>query len=254
MKNRRFLWSAIAALLCFLAGGALLLAGRALLFAALVLLGLGCLLAVLALSFRVKRRVVGRRIRRALLVLVALGGFLFGLLEGLILTFSCGTAPEQEPDAVVILGAALWEGEPSPVLTSRIAAGAEWLLEHPDVPVVVSGGVDTGETRSEAAVMAEELERRGVAPERIYLEERATNTVENLTYSVLVLEENDISFNSLLIVSSAPHLARVRLLASRCGLSADTLAAAVPGGWSYNAYLYLREGAALVKSFLFDHP
>lgn len=140
------------------------------------------------------------------------------------------------------------------MLTNRIAAGAKWLLEHPDVPVVVSGGVDSGETRSEAAAMAEALETYGIAPERIYLEEASTNTMENLNYSTAVLKENGIPFDSLLIVSSAPHLARVHLLASRCGLAVDTLAAGVPGGWVYKSYLYLREGAALVKSFLFDHP
>lgn len=246
----------IAALgaLCLLAGMAVFTAGgRPMLFGALALAGAGCVLLVLALSFHFGGK-AGRRLRRVLLGVVAAGVLAFGALEGVVLCGAQSTLSDAEPDAVVILGAAVWDGEPSPVLNRRIAAGAAWLAEHPDVPVVVTGGVDTGETVSEAAVMAAALEDYGIDSDRIYLEEQATNTLENLTCSIALLEEVGLSSEQLLVVSSAPHLARVRLLAGRCGVNADCLAASVPGGIEYRAYLYLREAAALVKSFFVDFP
>ncbi len=241
--------------LCLLAGAGVFAAGgRPMLFGALALAGAGCVLLVLALSFHFGGK-AGRRLRRGLLGLVVAGVLAFGALEGVVLCGAQSTLSDTEPDAVVILGAAVWDGEPSPVLKRRISAGAAWLAEHPDVPVVVTGGVDTGETVSEAAVMAAALEEDyGIDPDRIYLEEQATNTLENLTCSIALLEEAGVSSEQLLVVSSAPHLARVRLLAGRCGVNADCLAASVPGGIEYRAYLYLREAAALVKSFFVDFP
>ncbi|MCD8142971.1 MAG: YdcF family protein [Clostridiales bacterium] len=240
--------------MCLLAGMAVFTAGgRPMLFGALALAGIGCVLLVLALSFHFGGK-AGRRLRRVLLGVVAAGVLAFGALEGVVLCGAQSTLSDTEPDAVVILGAAVWDGEPSPVLKRRISAGAAWLAEHPDVPVVVTGGVDTGETVSEAAVMAAALEDYGIDPDRIYLEEQATNTLENLTCSIALLEEAGLPAEHLLVVSSAPHLARVRLLAGRCGVNADCLAASVPGGIEYRAYLYLREAAALVKSFFVDFP
>ncbi|MCD8341239.1 MAG: YdcF family protein [Clostridiales bacterium] len=249
------LCTGIGGALCLLAGVAVLAAGgRPMLFGALALWAVGCGLLALALSFHLGGR-AGRRLRRGLVALVAAGILGFGALEGVVLWGAESTLSGDTPDAVVILGAAVWDGEPSPVLNRRIAAGAGYLAEHPDVPVVVTGGVDTGETVSEAAVMAAVLEEDyGIDPERIYLEEQATNTLENLTCSMAVLEGAGLPASHLLVVSSAPHLARVRLLAGRCGVTVDCLAASVPGGIRYRAYLYLREAAALVKSFFVDFP
>ncbi len=239
---------------CLVAGiGVFAAGGRPMLFGALALAGIGCVLLVLALSLHFGGK-AGRRLRRGLLGVAAAGVLAFGALEGVVLCGAQSTLSDTAPDAVVILGAAVWDGEPSPVLNRRIAAGAAWLAEHPDVPVVVTGGVDTGETVSEAAVMAAALEDYGIDPDRIYLEEQATNTLENLTCSIALLEEAGLPSEQLLVVSSAPHLARVRLLAGRCGVNADCLAASVPGGIEYRAYLYLREAAALVKSFFVDFP
>lgn len=245
----------LAGALCLLAGiGVFVAGGRPMLFGALALAGAGCVLLVLALSFRFGGK-TGRRLRRVLAVVVAVGVLAFGALEGVVFCSAQSTLSDAEPDAVVILGAAVWDGEPSPVLNRRISAGAAWLAEHPDVPVVVTGGVDTGETVSEAAVMAAALEESyGIDPDRIYLEEQATNTLENLTCTVALLEAEGLPAEHLLVVSSAPHLARVRLLAGRCGVNADCLAASVPGGIEYRAYLYLREAAALAKSFFVDFP
>jgi uncharacterized SAM-binding protein YcdF (DUF218 family) len=254
MKTRAlplFLSSAVSLLLGV---GILALWGRSLLFGALLCFGLAALLALLGGSFQWASPAVGHRIRLGLVAILLLGVLAFGGLEGVVLLNARDHEPPQTPDAVLILGAALWDEAPSPVLQARLEKGADWLLAHPDVPVVVSGGVDTGALHSEAEVMAEYLIYAGVDASRILLEDQATNTLENLTYSMALLEQEGISTSSLLVVSSGPHLARARLLAARCGLTIGTLASRDPGGWVYNCYLYLREAAALVKSFLFDHP
>jgi uncharacterized SAM-binding protein YcdF (DUF218 family) len=118
--------------------------------------------------------------------------------------------------------------------------------------VVVTGGMGDDEPISEASCMSAYLEKHGIAPNRILEEDKATNTYENLMFSKKMLAEQGRSTDHLLVVSSSAHLARVRLLARRCGIDADTLSAPLPGGIPYKVYFYMREGAALVKSFLMD--
>lgn len=53
----------------------------------------------------------------------------------------------------------------------------------------ITGGVTPGDTRTEAAVIRDELIGRGVPGGRISIEERATNTGENVELSLPVIDE-----------------------------------------------------------------
>ncbi len=226
------------------------LGGRGMLFGLLVLWGLAVCAAVLALSCRVGER-CARRIRRGLCIVLGLGLLAFAGLEGVVLAGS-RTTITGEPDALVILGANLSGEEPSPVLQSRLDAALDYLEDHPDTLVVVTGGMDDGEVMSEAACMANYLEAHGVDSGQILLEEQAANTLQNLAFSIDVLQKAGYDADRLLVVSNGAHLARVRMLAARCGVQADCIAAETPGSLAYQIYFSCREGAALVKSWLFD--
>lgn len=54
--------------------------------------------------------------------------------------------------------------------------------------ILVTGGLTPGDTRTEAAVMRDELAARAVPRSRILIEERATNTGENVAYSLPILD------------------------------------------------------------------
>ena len=61
----------------------------------------------------------------------------------------------------------------------------------------------------------------------------------------------DLADTRVMIVSNNFHLARVRMLAERCGLKAGTVSAPMPE-WTSTLFSYTREAPALVKSFLLD--
>ena len=224
--------------------------GRPMLFGSMVLWGISVIALLLGVAFALPLE-KGLHLVHLLMAVVVLSALTMGLLLGWVV-FHDGTHITGEPKTLVVLGANLWNHEPSPILMERLELAAAYLNEHPETNVVVTGGMGDDEPVSEASCMARVLEERGVDGSRILLEESATNTYENLKFTKSLLEQRGASTENLLVVSSTAHLARVRMLAERNALNISTLAAPVPGGKVYKTYFYLREGAALVKSFLMD--
>ncbi len=242
----------LSAGIALLAGGMGVYAagGRPMLFGSMMLWALGLLLLLVALAL-VLPAAQGGLLLRILAGAAAAALLAAAALEAVVLVNSRSDVT-GEPETMVVLGANLWDHQPSPVLEARLEGAAEYLLAHPDMMVVVTGGMGDNEPVSEASCMAFYLEARGVEQQRILLEEQATNTFENLKFTKALLEQRGICTDNLLVVSNSAHLARVKLLARRNGLHISTLSVPLPGGVGYKAYFYLREGAALVKSFLMD--
>ena len=96
-------------------------------------------------------------------------------------------------DAVIILGAGVNGETPSAALWTRIRAAAAYLEDHPNVPVVLSGGKGSGENISEAEAMRRALWTNSEAENARYLlEDQSTNTSENFSFSKTLLEENGV--------------------------------------------------------------
>lgn len=201
-------------------------------------------------------RAVGRvnPILRILLLLLLAAVLAFVLLEGVVIAGSRSEL-KQDPDVLLILGCMIWGEEPSPALQCRLDTALDYLdeLEQRGVQplVVVSGGQGADEPRSEAAAMAEYLIGQGLDESRILLEDTSTSTATNLKNSMALLEQNGYENPHVTIVSNGFHLTRVRMLAARYGIDSSTLSAPMPD-WPSLIYSTLREGPALVKSFLLD--
>jgi uncharacterized SAM-binding protein YcdF (DUF218 family) len=250
-KARGLIVGGVTALL-FLFAGCIVLAvgGRPMLFGALVCWGMAAVIALLTAA-SVLPRAQGVVLFRSIIGLVLVGCLFFGGLEAVVLA-NCKSNVTGEPQVMVILGANLWDHEPSPVLEARLDTALEYLQEHPNMPVVVTGGMGDDEPISEASCMAFYLETRGIDEERIIQEDKAANTMQNLKFTKELLEKQGYATDNLLVVSSSFHLARAKMLAKRNDLTISTLSAPVPGGIAYHTYFCLREGAALVKSWIFD--
>ena len=93
----------------------------------------------------------------------------------------------EDLDCLVVLGAALNGREPSAALEARLETAADYLDAHPETDVIVSGGQGVSEVVSEAECMRDWLLRRGIDPGRIRMEDRSTDTAENLRYSLAML-------------------------------------------------------------------
>ena len=149
----------------------------------------------------------------ALIAVLLLGFSLFTVLETMVVRGSFADESDAPVSAVIVLGAGVNGETPSLTLRTRIDAAAAYLEEHPDVPVVLSGGQGPGEAITEAECMRRALVRRGVDESRLYPEERSTSTQENLRYSRAILEELGVDpAQRVAIVTSDFHLCRARLM------------------------------------------
>ena len=198
----------------------------------------------------------GRRFtwQRAVLAVLALGLAGFLVLLGLVL----GGAHSQlvnQPQTMIVLGCKVHgDGTPSVLLRDRLDTALDYWQEHQDVTILVSGGKGPDEPEAEADAMAAYLEARGVPRRRIWRETESHNTAQNLALSRALLEEKGQDVSGCLVVSNGFHLTRVRLLWDRVGekdVPISTLAAPA-SNLPARLRMYLREPAALLKSFLLD--
>ena len=120
---------------------------------------------------------------------------------------------------MVVLGAKVRPDGPSVSLQNRIDAAYDYLLANPDTIAIVSGGQGPDEHMTEALCMFQELTAMGIDPARIWQEDKATSTWENLTLSLALIEEKTGSRPEKLgVLSSEYHLFRASLLTRECGL------------------------------------
>lgn len=122
--------------------------------------------------------------------------------------------------AIVVLGAAQYDGRPSPVLKSRIDHALA-LFERKLAPrLIVTGGRGEGDTTSEAAVARNYALARGVPDSAILLESTGRTTEESIRGVAKILEARDL--NSAVLVSDPAHMFRLWVLAHRFGVTPYT--------------------------------
>lgn len=195
-----------------------------------------------------------RRWLKILLALVLAGILCFAGLFGAVM-YGAYDHVSGDPQVMIILGCRVMPGgEPSILLQDRLDTALDYLDDHPDITVVVSGGQGSNEPTSEAACMADYLEEHGVYSDQILLEDQSSNTKENLIYSRELLEEHGIVVlrDEVLVVSNGFHLTRAQMLAERYGYKSVSALAAPTSHIPSRIQMYIREPLALVKSFFLD--
>jgi len=191
-----------------------------------------------------------RRSRHMVYIGAALFAASFVIVQGFIWTATLRKAGGDE-DWLLVLGAGLHGGVPSEMLRLRMNTALDYLETHPRCRIIVTGGRGFGETRTEAEAMADYLAKHGVDRPRIFAEDKATSTMENLRLSKVILQhEGGPPPWKAAVVSSDFHLLRVRMLAERVGLELQPLAAPTP--WYLMANACLREYFAVIKSSILD--
>lgn len=168
----------------------------------------------------------------------------------IIVRSSRGTE-NPESEYLVVLGAGVNGTTPSRSLRERLDASYDYLTSHPDAVAIVSGGQGNGEDITEAQCMYDYLSGRGIAPDRIWMEPEATSTLENLRFSLSIIEERTgMRPDNVAIVSSEYHLHRASIFAGWLGVEPELVPAKtgiLPLRWNY----YLREVFAVWYYSLF---
>ena len=152
----------------------------------------------------------------------------------------------QAVDAIIVLGAAHYNGRPSPVLRARVEHGLRLFRSGLAPIIVVTGGTHPGDVESEAEVERRYLETSGVAKPAIVTLPFGQTTEETMTAVGRWSAERHIK--DVLLVSDGFHLARLRLEAARLGLQAGTTPAPmspISAGSPQELAYFLREGFKL---------
>ncbi|MBE5785187.1 MAG: YdcF family protein [Clostridiales bacterium] len=156
--------------------------------------------------------------------------------------------PPADADAVIVLGCGIRGDRVSLTLAKRLDSAIAYAQENPSALIVVSGGMGAGEYISEAEAMRRYLTEKGVAEERILMEDRSASTYENFIFSKKLLDERLSEDASLIFVTTRFHVFRSERIARSLGIHAEGIGADGVGWLTPNDYL--RETAAIVYYFL----
>ncbi len=128
-----------------------------------------------------------------------------------------GARPAQ---AVIVLGAAQYDGRPSPVLRARLDHAADLWHRKIAPVVVVTGGKEDGDRFTESQAGASYLHTKGVPDDAILREATGRTSWQSLAASARFLRQRGI--RDVVLVSDPFHAARIRGIADELGLDAAT--------------------------------
>ena len=118
-------------------------------------------------------------------------------------------------DAIVVLGAAQYNGHPSPVLKARLDHAIVLYRRRLAPRIIVTGGVGTGDSVSEAEVSRRYLVEHGVADAAVHVDAIGRSSEASLREVVLDLPA---AHHRVILVSDGFHMLRLNILARRFGL------------------------------------
>jgi uncharacterized SAM-binding protein YcdF (DUF218 family) len=197
--------------------------------------------------FRIRRRIVA-----TCAVAVVLGMLYF--LVSLLQVWSTGRTDDAGPvDAIVVMGAAQYDGRPSPQLAARLDHVVEIWPSGVAPLVVVTGGNIPGDRFTEAEASAEYLIERGIPADAILLENTGSTSQESLTSVSEMLAARGL--DDIVIVTDPYHALRSRLIAEEVGLDAEvssTDTSVVTGFDSFTRHVKEAGGVAIGRVIGFD--
>lgn len=123
-------------------------------------------------------------------------------------------------ESIVVLGAAQYDGHPSPVLRARLDHAVDLWNHHMAQIVILTGGRGPGDTTSEAAVGRGYMRRHGVPDDAILLEDEGRTTRASLLAVSRML--NNRGMKTAILVSDPFHMLRLWILSRRFGFTPYT--------------------------------
>lgn len=217
-------------------------------FSGLICMGIAALSVCYGMFAQFPGRII-KWLRRCLTGFLILGIVLAAVTGVLIVKASKG-ASDLSCEYIIVLGAGVNGTEPSLILTERLQATKAYLTENEDAICVVSGGQGAGERITEAACMQDYLIKNGIDANRIWLEEKATSTWENLEFSLALIESKTGARPTRVgIVSNEFHLFRAGMMAEELGL--DGVGIPAKTSWvSLRINYFLREIVGIWKHII----
>lgn len=158
------------------------------------------------------------------MVLLAVGVLVAVLVAYLGATFfqvwsASRTDDSPTADAIVVLGAAQYNGRPSPVLQARLDHAADLYKRGVAKTVVVVGGKQAGDRTTEGKTGYDYLRSKGVPDPALKVEVGGTDTYEELSATALILHNAKLG-NNVVLVTDGYHAYRAAAIAGEVGMVA----------------------------------
>ena len=125
-----------------------------------------------------------------------------------------------QADAVIVLGAAAWGQEPSPVFKERIDHAIDLYQQGYVRKIIFTGGQGHDNELPEAIVAQQYATVNDVPEADILTETRSRTTEENLYYAKQIATDHHLT--TFLIVSDPLHMRRAMLIAQDMGMEASS--------------------------------
>jgi len=156
----------------------------------------------------VRARAIGAAVVVAILAWIAM----------VVAVIVVGARDQAAPaNAIVVLGAAQYEGHPSPVLRARLDHALELYQRSLAPVVIVTGGTGAGDTTSEAQVGRRFLLEHGVPDSAIVMETRGLTTSQSVHAVAAIVSA--LPGRRVILVSDPFHMLRLSILARALGLT-----------------------------------
>jgi uncharacterized SAM-binding protein YcdF (DUF218 family) len=153
--------------------------------------------------------------RRVVLILaIALAGWLTAVGFSI---WSFGNEDHAKPsDCAIVLGAAVYGTEPSPVFEERIKHAISLYRAGTVSKIIFTGGFGEGASHAESSVAANYAIRKGVPASAVLTETKSRTTRGNLVEAKALMS----TLHTAILVSDPLHMKRAALMAHDLGISA----------------------------------
>jgi len=158
-----------------------------------------------------------RALARLILLVAVAGLFLAGYAAYRI--WDQGNRDEQRSaDAIVVMGAAQYDGRPSPLFAARLDHAIDLFRAGIAPRLIVTGGKQEGDRTTEAASARDYAIGHGVPIEAILSEDHSRTTLQSIRGVATLMHDNGI--RTAVFVSDPSHMLRVLRMASDEGIEA----------------------------------
>lgn len=161
-----------------------------------------------------------RFMKKSIMILTGMAVFVVCYIAVNVIDICSFSTKDQKckADVAIILGAATYGGEVSPVYQERINHGITLYKEGYVEKLIVTGGVGNGNHESDAYIAKQYAVAQGIPEADILIEDTSTITQENLENTKAIMDEN--GYGTAILVSDPLHMRRSVLLAKDAGINA----------------------------------
>lgn len=176
--------------------------------------------------------------------------FIIFIVSLSIFTFSTGKISGDAKNLpAVVLGSYVINDKPGAQLTERLNAAVEYLNDNPSAICITTGGLSEGCTLPQGTIMKNYLIANGIDAARIYAENEAYDTDENMKYSKEILDSLGMS-NDIALVTSEYHQYRSSLRAEKHGLNPHNVPSKTAYWW-HLPHAVVREAFGVIEFWFF---